>query len=94
MLLIELVLFHILYVYLMFEIILDIPKREDDDEEIDNDDDNKTENISDEGIEDNGSDSGITPNDYLISSVSKTDLDLMSMLNRFQIKYFLDFFFK
>jgi len=61
--------------------ILDIPKRKDEDEEEqEEENDIKTENISDEGIEDSDSDSRTSPNDYLISSVSKTDLDLMSML--------------
>jgi hypothetical protein len=43
------------------------------------DEDNNAENISDEGIDDIGSDSGTAPYDYLVSSVSKNDLDLMSM---------------
>jgi hypothetical protein len=43
------------------------------------DEDNNAENISDEGIDDPGSDSGTAPYDYLVSSVSKSDLDLMSM---------------
>jgi len=65
--------------------ILDIPKHEDEDEEEEEEqdeqeeNDSKVENISDEGIEDSDSDSGTSPQDYLISSVSKTDLDLMSM---------------
>jgi hypothetical protein len=84
MLSIELVLLYIDFIYLNIWIILDIPKREDEDEqeEEDGEDDNKIENISDEGIEDTGtgSDSGTPPNDYLISSVSKFDIDLMSML--------------
>lgn len=95
MLLIELVLFFYTFFSLLslsvsiLKFSLDIPKRQDNDDDDqlddDNDDDNKTENISDEGIEDNGSDSGTSPNDYLISSVSKTDLDLMSIFNIFEI---------
>ena len=62
------------------KLFLDIPAREEEEEEEGDEDDNKTENISDEGIEDAGSDSGATPNDYLMSSVSKADLYLLSML--------------
>ncbi|UJR24993.1 hypothetical protein I4U23_006354 [Adineta vaga] len=42
-----------------------------------NTDDNNLENTSDEGIDDGGSDSGAAPYDYLLSSVSKTDLELI-----------------
>ncbi|CAF4620321.1 unnamed protein product [Rotaria sp. Silwood1] len=40
-------------------------------------DHNNAENASDEGIDDAGSDAGTTTNDYLISTVSKSDLELM-----------------
>jgi len=50
-----------------------------DKEQQQQDEDNNAENISDEGIDDPGSDSGTAPYDYLVSSVSKNDLDLMSM---------------
>ncbi len=76
--------------------ILDIPKREDEDEEEEEQDeqeenDSKVENISDEGIEDSDSESETSPQDYLISSVSKTDLDLMSMLFIFKIRNLIFF---
>lgn len=40
----------------------------------------ETENVSDEGIDDGDadSDSGAATNDYLVSSVSKADLELIS----------------
>jgi len=65
--------------WINIQIISDIPPRGNKDEEDDDDDDNQVENISDEGIDDADSDSGSPSNDYLISSVSKSDLDLMSM---------------
>lgn len=42
------------------------------------------ENVSDEGIDDgDDSDSGPTQNDYLVSSVSKSDLELISTIEVF-----------
>jgi len=76
---------------LMLKFCLDVPVRKDEDDQQEEDDDNKAENISDEGIEDNDSDSGTIPNDYLISSVSKIDLDLMSMFY-FSSKFYFIFF--
>ncbi|CAF3476774.1 unnamed protein product [Rotaria socialis] len=49
-------------------------EREDDNNDNNN---NNVETASDEGIDDEGSDSGTAPNDYLISTVSKADLELM-----------------
>ncbi|CAF0936921.1 unnamed protein product [Rotaria sordida] len=51
--------------------------KEDEEEEDYDNNNNNAENASDEGIDDAGSDSGATPNDYLISTVSKPDLELM-----------------
>ncbi|CAF4995907.1 unnamed protein product, partial [Rotaria sp. Silwood1] len=58
-------------------------KREDEEEreEERNDNNNNVENASDEGIDDRGSDAGVTKNDYLTSTVSKTDLELMSIFD-------------
>ena len=58
----------------------DVPARKDkDDEEQDDDGESQEENVSDEGIDEEDSDSATPPNDYLISTVSKADLELMSM---------------
>ena len=58
-------------------------------------DDNRTEKISDEGIDDGGSDEETPLNDYLISTVSKTDLDLMSRsFLKFDFGIYLSFFQK
>ena len=46
---------------------------------------------SDEGIDDTGSDSGAAYNDYLVSSVSKTDLELISNFNLLKNFYFCIF---
>ncbi|CAF1285150.1 unnamed protein product [Rotaria sp. Silwood1] len=61
----------------------DARKREDEEEreEERNDNNNNVENASDEGIDDRGSDAGVTKNDYLTSTVSKTDLELMSIFD-------------
>ncbi|CAF4952866.1 unnamed protein product, partial [Rotaria sp. Silwood1] len=61
----------------------DARKREDEEEreEERNDNNNKVENASDEGIDDRGSNAGVTTNDYLTSTVSKTDLELMSIFD-------------
>lgn len=56
--------------------ISDVPTRKTDDEE--DDEYEKLDDISDEGIEEGASDRDSPPRDYLISTVSKTDLDLMS----------------
>ncbi|CAF1326895.1 unnamed protein product [Adineta steineri] len=60
----------------------DVSKHEEEEREDDNED-NNTDNISDEGIDDPNSDSGTPTYDYLHSSVSKTDLDLLK-------KYYYD----
>ena len=56
----------------------DVPPRKDKEEE-EEDNESQQENVSDEGIDDADSDSATPLNDYLISSVSKADLELMSM---------------
>ena len=47
----------------------------------DDDEDNNAENILDEGIVNTDSDSDTGSNDYLVSSVTKSDLDVISMLS-------------
>jgi len=51
---------------------------EEEGEDEQNDEDNKIETTSDEGIDDTGSETGTAQNDYLISTVSKADLELLS----------------
>ena len=60
---------------------LEMPKRdeeEEDEREDGEEEEDNVENTSDEGIDDGDSESGAVQNDYLTSSVSKTDLELMS----------------
>lgn len=56
----------------------DVPPRKTDDDEEEDDEFEKMDDISDEGIEEGASDRDSPPRDYLISTVSKVDLDLMS----------------
>ena len=63
--------------------ISDVPTRKNDVADVegaadDDDEYEKMENISDEGIDEGASDRETPPQDYLISTVSKADLELMS----------------
>ena len=67
------------------------PTRKSDDEE--DDEYEKMEDISDEGIEEGASDRDSPPRDYMISTVSKVDLDLMSKSSSFSFHLSISLFY-